>query len=236
MDALSLIRRHPALQRAERPHAQRLAAQSEVRHLPEGAAVLTVGLPCEHVLLIGAGSMVLHRKNRAAKTQILQGIVTAPSLFGDVELYAGSPWWAVSARTLEPSTIVFMPREAWDAFAGAQLAVAAALYREASARHMLSIQLVQIFALQKTENKILRLIKELADGDPPVAKLSQIDLARALGLNPKTIARNLDALEAGGLIRRDGEQVEVLSKDPVHSLEGLGTFGTGTTWRLPRKR
>jgi hypothetical protein len=45
--------------------------------------------------------------------------------------------------------------------------VAFALYREACARHMLAIQLVQIFALQKTENKILRLISELAEGDPP---------------------------------------------------------------------
>lgn len=212
---------------------QRLADASEVRQFIPGAKVLTVGLPCEHVLMLGAGSMELHRRNRAAKTQILQGIVEAPSLFGDVELYAGHSHWAVSASALEPLSVVYLPRPAWDTFVGAQREVAAALYREACARHMLSIQLVQIFALQRTENKVLRLICELAEGTPPVATVSQVELSRALALNPRTINRNLSALEEEGLIRRDGDRVEVLSRDP---LPRLGTFGTGTSWRLPRKK
>ena len=229
----ALLRRHPALRDAEKPHLQRLAAASEVRHFAEGAPVLTVGLPCEHVLLLGSGSMELHRRNRSAKTQILQGIVEAPSLVGDVEHYAGYAFWAVSASALEPSSIVDLPRAAWDAFVGAQREVAAALYREACARHMLSSQLVQIFGLQRTENKVLRLIRELAEGEPPVATVSLAELARALGLNPKTIGRNLVTLEDEGLIRREGDRVEVLTKD---SQPRLGTFGSGTTWRLPKKK
>lgn len=73
---------------------------------------------------------------------------------------------------------------------------------------------MQVHGLQKVKYKILRLLWEMApaaeSSGARVVPHSQTDLAKALGVNRKTIARNLQELEDEGVIRRSGTAVEIL--------------------------
>ena len=65
--------------------------------------------------------------------------------------------------------------------------------------------------------------------------LSQIDLARSLGMNRKTIARHLSALEDNGLIRREENLVVILISDEAAFWKDDVVQGFGASWTLPER-
>jgi CRP-like cAMP-binding protein len=230
---IHFLRRHPILSKASGDALEALAAASEVRNFEAGGKVVRSGTPQREVLLIAEGKVELSRRNREADTQILVGLLESPAIFGDAELYAKSEW-IVTGTASTPVTLVAMPNDAFDRLVGSDGAVAAALYRDACARHMLVIQIMQILALQKTEHQILRLLWGLSEdrGGKRTAPLSQVQLAKALGLNRKTIARNLSGLEEEGLIERSGDEVVLLLPSDYPLWRDLGAHGLGASWQL----
>ena len=231
MSLIRVLRRNPVLSAGDDRALARLAAASSERVLDAGDVLVRVGSPQRDVFLIADGQLELYRRNRLAETQILCGVLHPPSLFGDAELYSKTPW-TVSAKAVEPTVVVAMPNAAFDAIVDADGKVAAGLYRDACARQMLVIQIMQIFALQKTQHQILRLLWSVADGDR-VAAVSVVQLARALGLNRKTVTRHLKELEALEMLRRDKDSVQLLLPDDLPLWPSLPEHGFGAAWRLP---
>jgi CRP-like cAMP-binding protein len=227
-----LLRRNPVLAMGSDAVIDQVAKASEVEVYDKGAMLTRAGAAQTHVLVIASGRCELYRKDREAGTQMLTGIIEAPAIFGDAELYGASPW-IVSTRAVAETIAVRIPNAAFDKMISSDLKIAAALYRETCARHLLAIEIMQVFALQKSQNKILRLLHSFARTDESgerAARVSQVQLARALGLNAKTIQRHLASLEKEGLIRRDGERVVIEAKSgDFMSLRG----GLGAKWMLP---
>lgn len=239
MDTLGWLRKNPALG-AGNPHLlTALAKVCGITACARNKVVARVGAQQRHILLIGSGTLELFRKNRTAGTQILVGTLSAPSLFGDAEYYAGMQHWGVSARTTEPTTLIEIPFKAFDTLIDSDGRVAAALYRETSARHMLAVQIMQVMALQQVQHKILRLLwaqGTVTEAGTRRAHLAPSDLARALGINRRTIARNLEGLESRGLLRREGFEAEVLLTADAVFWQTLSQ-GFGASWELrPRKK
>ncbi len=238
-EALPWLRRIPAFAHAKDGALARAAAESEVRHYPARQQVVRAGAAQTHVLIVAQGALRLYRRNREAKTEILVAVVTAPATFGDAELYAHSPWM-VSAAAVADTLVVHMPNAAYDGLVAGDGAAAAALYREACVRLLLAVQVMQVHGLQKVRHKILRLLWDAAAtperGARRVASLSQVDLADALGVNRKTIARNLRDLESDGLIRRDGAAVELLLAEGDLPWKPLAGTDANARWKLPRPR
>jgi CRP-like cAMP-binding protein len=197
--------------------------------------VARVGAPVEHVLMIASGQLELYRKNREADTQMLVGVIESPAILGDAELY-GRSQWVVMVRAAVSSVVVRMPGVAFDRMVASDGRIAAGLYRDSCARHLLAVEIMQVLTLQKTQNKILRLLLALARRDAderPVARVSQVQLADALGLNAKTVRRHLAELERSGKIERRREEI-VLSGEQAE-WGHLGR-GFGAAWRLAKRR
>jgi CRP-like cAMP-binding protein len=237
VETLNLLRRNPVLAQADPSRLKRLASACSVRLYPARANVVLAGTVQTHLLLVASGGLQLYRRNRETKTQLLVGVLEAPALFGDAELYAGARW-AVSARAQVDTVTVEIPPIPFDALIGSDLAVAAGMYRETSARHFLTIEIIQVMGLQKTENKILRLLWERAKkvtGETrlPLSAVSQVNLAKALGVNRKTIARNMRSLERADLIRRQGDEWEILASERLFQSTLLTRHGFGASWKLP---
>lgn len=233
-DALAWLRRVPALAQADDAALRRMAARAEVRHYPRAKQVVRSGAAQSHILVVAQGALHLYRKNREAQTQILVAVVHAPATFGDAELYARAPWM-VSARSVADTVIVQVPNDAYDALVRADGAVAAALYRECCRRLLLAVQVMQVHGLQKVRNKILRLLWDRArprDGGR-FAALSQVELAAALGVNRKTIARHLRDLEREGLLRRDGADVELRFSEGERPWKPFPATAESADWKLP---
>jgi CRP/FNR family transcriptional regulator, anaerobic regulatory protein len=238
MNALGLLRRNAALAKGSDAALRRLAHASKVRVFATGERLVHVGLAQRDVIMIAEGTVELYRTNREAQTQVLSGVLTAPAIFGDAELYGGrASGWAVSVMARVETTAVLMPIASFDSLIDSEHAVAAALYRDAAARLFLAVQIMQVLSLQKTQNKILRLLWRLAPAPadpsaPREIKVSQTELSRTLGVNARTIARNLVELEQSGFIRKNGNRVELLISSDAIVRRDMEDVGFGASWTL----
>ncbi len=177
--ALELLSENPILRLGAPASLERLARASVVKEYRPNAVVAIATTRQTHVLVLASGKIALRRKNREARTQVLVGSISAPAIFGDAEAYAPANRWLVSVRAVEPTVAVAVPNGAYDAFVEAEGRVAAALYRDACARHYLSVEVMQVHALQKTQHKIPRLLWRAGTGPaggPREAPLRQSEL------------------------------------------------------------
>jgi CRP-like cAMP-binding protein len=229
--ALELLARNPVLGLGSPAALEQLAEASTVRRYAAGATVTIARSPQTHVLVLAEGKLALKKRNREAKTQLLVGVIVAPAIYGDAEAYSATRRWVASARAAEPTLAVQVPNRALDAFVEREGKAAAALYRDACARHYLAVELMQVHALQKTQHKILRLLMSQATGPGREVQVRPAQLAAALGVNRKTVARNLALLEEQGLLARHGRAVELKpDRESFAALQG----GLGARWELER--
>lgn len=236
MNALSLILENPALRLGRREVLVRVAHASEVLRYSRREALVRLGSPVTRVFVIARGKIQLQGRNRPMGTRVLVSTLESPAIFGDAEAMS-SRTWSTSARATEPSLVVAIERTAFEEMVACDTAIARALYRDACARATLLNHVVQIVALQATDQKILRLIwdcseraKRKASGH--ATRISVNGLARALALSPKTISRALRALEANGVIRRKGSEVEFVDPEGLPRWPDLGTHGLGACWEI----
>lgn len=236
MNPLPLLQLNPVLASAPSEALAALSKQCEVRQHAPGSPLVLAGSPAKAIYLLGTGRLEIRRRNRAAGTEVLMGALLPPSLLGDAELY-GHSRWPHSVRAVVKSRVVHIPCEVFDRFVAKTPAVSYGLYKDACARHMLAINIAQVFALQKTSHRILRLLNTLApDGEggaPRKVRVSQSELARSLGLNWKTISRNLEQLETTGLLVRQGRDF-LLPLDRSQTWQEL-RGGFGSEWTLSDK-
>lgn len=234
MNPVDVLAAHPILRLGAPTALRAVAAQCRAKLFSAGATVVTTGTAQTEVLLLGRGQVSLSRRNKEAKTQMLTGVVRAPGLLGDAELYSESGRWLVTVRAVQPTHVVFIPNAIFDGFVSAHQEVAYALYKDACARHYLAVSINQVMALQKTPHRILRLLaaQNPTGGKTPV-DISVVSLANALGVNRRTVMRNLASLEKQGWLVREGEAVFLQVSDTraftIDNLKG----GLGAAWTLP---
>lgn len=234
---LSKLRAHPILGQARPESLAWLAERSDLKTYDPGDVACRAGRPQRNIMVLLSGALRLYRRNKAMETEMLVGIMKAPAVFGDAELYARAPW-TISGVAVEPVDAVLVPNEAYDAFIEAEGKVAAAMYRDSCARHALVVEIMQIFGLQSTQNQVLRLLirQAAADqttGDPLTVPLHPVALARSLGVNRKTVARKLKELEDLGYIARQGDRVTLHIPEEYRRMAELPEASLGAVWKLP---
>ncbi|MCC7380832.1 MAG: Crp/Fnr family transcriptional regulator [Deltaproteobacteria bacterium] len=214
--ALSLS---PTLAHARRESLLELAAQSTARTFEPRTLVIRAGLPVRHVLYVVDGLVALSTRDPSA-SQLLLGLAEGPSFVGDDDLWGGGRW-TVSGRALRASALLSIPRTTFEACVSNDHGFAAGLYREACRRHGRMRVALQSMATEPTEAQLLRLLWDLAEpstvpGEIAAAPLCQSSLARALGVDRKTIARNLKRLVARGVLAVRGREVGLTADRRSH--------------------
>lgn len=234
LEPLDILTRHPILGLGSKQSLASLAAASRGKRFSKGSAIVTTGTPQQEILVIASGQVALTRKNKEAQTQMLTGVINAPGIFGDAEYYSGCGRWIVTVRAASTAQLVFIPNAAYESFVRSESAVSYAMYRDASARHFLAVAINQVTALQKNANRILRLLAaKNPDGPEKPVDLSIVALSQALGVNRRTVVRNLELLEEQGWLVREGTSVFLKLRDPkVFTIDDL-KGGLGASWTLP---
>jgi CRP-like cAMP-binding protein len=233
MDLAASFLANPALRLASPKSLSALAANARKQIYQPGDRVLTRGSPQNGLAFLAEGQLQLYAKSAQTGDQVLQALVSSPAIFGDAEHYSGLKRWAVSAKAATLLTVVWLLPEDFDALLAAEPKVAVVLYRNACWRLMMAVQLNLFNTLQPTHKKILQLMRSAArelPADAPV-KLSTADIARSIGVNRKTVDRNLAAMEREGLLvaRDDGW----LLRDDANTTE-IDQMGDRSSWRLSR--
>lgn len=204
MNPLPQLLRHPILARAEPTTLRRLAAASGVLVVEARRVVVRAGSTPTHVYVVVDGGLVLTRKD--ART-VLHGAVDAPSVFGDATWTAHAPW-PVTAKAARAATIVRVPGPAFDRFVDDDPRVAAALYRVTCVRLAGQIQARLFVTRLSTDAQLVSLVRQLAARAPDGwARAAPTALAAALGVDRKTVFRNLRDLVAKGVVERDGDRL-----------------------------
>lgn len=205
-----------------------------VRSLGADTVLLRAGATLRSVLALATGTAVLHARTAGGRRGYLAGILDAPSMIGDTEILTNSPS-GFAIHTLVPTTLVEIPGETFERWIRRDSALAYSLYRSASVRSArLKLTLERILT-EPMPHQLMSLLWDLSHVGPenlPVARVSQSKLTRALGVDRKTIARNLVRLSKEGALRVTGREA-VLLRDRRGARAGeKGGRKGGGTWRI----
>lgn len=209
-EALYWLRRHEPLASLTTPELERLARASRVRRLESGEMLIRGGLAQTEIIYVVDGATALYRTNRERTVTLLLGVLSSPSIFGDAEYSVGAPW-LVSARAETEVTALMIRNDAFFRCVEQNGALAYKMYLDASVRHALANHTAQSVALYPVEIRLVRILLDYARsygrsvGDDVFVgrKITQPELAAALGVTTKTVRRTINVLETKSIIARD---------------------------------
>ncbi len=208
------------LNEAERAQVARRARR---KHFAAGELLFQEGDPCGGLHIVASGRVRIFKSSPSGREQVL-AIEGPGSTVAELPVFDGGNYPA-SAIALEPTEIVFLPREEFRAFClerpevalkvlaavGARLRKLVELIEELSfttVRQRLAVQLVRLAKAEGRKGPEGGLIFDLPD--------SHQEMAHKMGTVRELVSRNLTRLAAEGLLKLDGRHIAVRD---LHRLE-----------------
>ena len=142
-------------------------------------------------------------------------VLEAGDLFGAAALYNELPDYATTLSARSPCRILFLPQGDVDQLLGTEPLLRRNYLRYLSSRIRFLSGRLQALARTGAEGKLAQYL--LSCGTDSI-HAPATDLARRLGLSRASLYRAFEALEAAGLIHREGKTVSILDRS---GLEGV---------------
>ena len=192
-----------------------VAARTITRRLPKNATLFRRGEPCHGLYIIVEGRIQIHRASPGGREQVLH--VEGPGQpVAEVPLFDGGPYPA-SARALEDSRLLFLPRDAFQQLYRENPEIADAVIRNLGARLRRMVALVAKVTLKDVRARVAATLAEVAEaqgelhtGGRFTLPRTQEQMARELATTREGVARALAALRKDGIIAQAGREVEIL--------------------------
>jgi CRP-like cAMP-binding protein len=192
-----------------------VAVRTITRRLPKNATLFRRGEPCHGLYIVVEGRIQVHRANPDGREQVLH--VQGPGEpVAEVPLFDGGPYPA-SARALEDSRVLFLPRDAFQQLYREDPEIADAVIRNLGARLRRMVALIAKITLKDVRARVAATLVELAEAEGELRTggrftlpCTQEQLARELATTREGVARALAALRRDGIIAQAGRQVEIL--------------------------
>ena len=183
-----------------------VASRTYPRTLRRNAQLFREGDPCHGLDIVVEGKV---------REQVLH--VEGPGRpVAEVPLFDGGPYPA-SARVLEDSRILFLPRNAFQALYRDYPEIADAVIRELGRRLRRLVGLIEKVTLKDVRARVAATLVELAeaagafrDGGTLVLRQTQEELARGLATTREGVARALAGLRREAIISQKGARVRIL--------------------------
>lgn len=188
----------------------RLAERAVARTVGTGHLLFRAGDPCRGLYVLAAGRVRIFRVNRDGREQVLH--TEGPGRpVAELPLFDGGAYPA-SAMTLEPSALVFVPREVFESvyreIPDAAHAIIVALGKRL--RHL--VQVAQTLAFRDVAARLALLLAGYAErqgeaGDGGVRVTlgrTQEEIALEIGTARESVSRAFRQLEKRGLVVREG--------------------------------
>ncbi|WP_246293999.1 Crp/Fnr family transcriptional regulator [Desulfobacter latus] len=203
----------------------------------KGKLIFQEGDRGEGFYIVAAGKIKVFKMSFEGKEQILH-IYGPGHIFGEVPVFQGKSFPA-SAMALEPSTLLFLPRQAFVRQIEKSPALAMNMLADLSRRlREFTIQ-IENLSLKEVPARLAAYILTLAQEGtehsqmsplPPKRlpavgvslPVSKVQLASLIGTTPETISRVLKKMELGGFIKVDGKQILILDQKGMEKLSRTG--------------
>ncbi len=173
------------------------------------------------------GRARIYKTSRSGRQQVL-AVLQPLDTFNEVPVFDGGLNPA-TVETMEPSTVVTIPREAALALIGRSPHAALTLLASFAARLRGFTQLVEALAFDDVNRRLARFVAQLArtegsaraDGIAVARSLTVQEIAAMVGSVREVVTRGLAQLEREGLLRVSRGEILVLDPD------ALDRFGEG---------
>lgn len=190
----------------------------------KGEVIFQEGEPSFGLYIIRSGRVKLAKRSPKGKRQILK-LLGPGELLGEKTMFDRETYTAY-AKTLEPTTVYFIEREAFLDFIRRHPSVALRLI-EKLARELKAFQNRLLEAsyegsLERVARLLLTVERScgIPEGDRIYLglELSRAELAEMAGISPETAIRTLARLKERGLIETEGHKIYILDRAGLEEL------------------
>lgn len=212
VDVPALLRGLPILADLDEPSLARLADRCVTRRVGEGHVLFTTGERCRGLYVIASGRVRIYRTSPEGREQVLH-VEGAGRPVAELPLFDGGAYPA-SAVTLEPTRLVFLPREHFERLYRESPDVAHAVIRGLGRRLRHLVQVTQTLAFRDVAARLAMLLADYADrvgertADGVELRLqrTQEELSMEIGTARESVSRAWRQLRQQGLIEPLGGQ------------------------------
>jgi len=192
--------------------------------LRPGETVFHEGMPAFGLYIVCQGKIKIAKHTRAAHSQILR-LLGPGEILGEKTLF-DKETYTCYAKTLEPSKLMFIPKEEFLEFVRRHPAVALRLVEKLAREvKVFGDKLVEITS-RSAKERVARVLLELArafghetpGGFDMGVELPRAELAEMAGVSTETAIRVLSDLRERGIVELEGQQILICKRDSLHSL------------------
>jgi CRP/FNR family transcriptional regulator len=215
---------------------------SRVQTVPEGEILFQTGDPYRGFYVVLEGTVQIYRLNDEGRMLVLH-VIEAGESFAEVPLFQrkeGQPGaghtYPATAEPLEDSVLLFIPEEAFLSFVTDHPHTCLSMMGELAGRLRTAVRRLDEISLQGVKTRLAgylcRSVVQASDDDTvsgaaaqPGSTAVHLDipksvLAAELGTVPETLSRALGDLEDDGLIRREGDAIELVDPARLERISG----------------
>lgn len=202
---------HPVLAAASPASLTALSTHFDVIKISAGAALYRCEARCDRMFFLLAGTVQTLHHNAASET-VESDWVSGPAVLAVHELFSGAEGYSETAMVQASGEAIAIPMSVVRQLIARDAAFALALAQALARRHSQAL-LNERATLDSAFVRVARYLQTLVQrGSKEVApelfllRVTQDDIASATGLNPRTVARAMKALQQKGrLYVRRGE-------------------------------
>ena len=203
----------------------------------KGELIFQEGDRGEGFYIVAAGKIKVYKMSFGGKEQILH-IYGPGHIFGEVPVFQGKNFPA-STMALEPSTILFLPRQAFVRQIGKSPALAMNMLADLSRRLREFTVQIENLSLKEVPARLAAYILTLAQEEAGHSQISvlrkkgqlaadvslpvsKVQLASLIGTTPETISRVLKKMDRSGFIKAEGKKILILDPKGLEEVSHTG--------------
>lgn len=215
-DALSLLRSHNVvLQKCATETCEALWQQGVVRSLAADQLLYTVGEPAGVVLLILRGQLQMSKVAASGRQQVL--CKPLPASCGGLCMLALPERSVADIRAIAATDVLVVRREHFQELARRDPALCQAGWQAAAECMVHLSDLIEALSFRKVSERVAQMLLDATAQDGDQVRLTQAQVAAAVGTTREVVARCLASMQMAGLIRLGRGRIAVLRREALQT-------------------
>ena len=219
-----LVLKHAALfQGLDDSHVRELVGKARRRSLESGQTVFMENDRADGFYVVLRGRVKVFKVSPKGREQLRMSMNTGEPV-GEVAVFAGGAYPA-SAEALEPSELLYVPRQAFLDLVGREPEVAMRMLSALSKRLRAFTSLIEYLSLREVAERLaahlLSLATEGAGEETIDLGVSRSQLSAAVGTVPETLSRAFQQLTQAGAVRTEGRRVHIRDRAMLARVAGI---------------
>lgn len=220
MELVEHVARIPLFEGLPREQLHELVNICVDQECRKGKTLFSEGAGATGFYVIVSGKVKVYKLSLEGKEQILH-IFGKGEFFGEVPVFAGGRYPA-HAETLEPSRVLFFPRDAFMDLIRKEPSLATNMLAILAQRLRQFTHLIEDLSLKEVPGRLAAYLLYLSErnraSDTFDLDITKGQLASFLGTIPETLSRILAKMSQQEFIQVDGRRIQILDRSALESL------------------